>query len=91
MIYAILIGRDKSKGFPGKNLFPVLGRPLMMYPLLAATNTKSIDDVYVSTDSKKIEEISRKYNVNIIARPDYLCTDEALGEDAFVHAYKYKK
>lgn len=91
MICAILIGRTGSKGFPGKNLYPVLGRPLMTYPLLAAVNTKVIDEVYVSTDSKEIKEISLKYDVNIITRPDYLCTDEALGEDAFVHAYKYIK
>ena len=89
MICAILIGREGSTGFPGKNLYPVLGRPMMEYPLLSAVNTELIDEVYVSTDSEKIKKVGLKHNTKIIERPDYLCTNEALGEDAFVHAYKY--
>ena len=36
MIAALLLGRKGSTGLPGKNLRPVLGRPLVTYPLLAA-------------------------------------------------------
>lgn len=91
MIIALLLGREGSEGFPGKNLYPVLGRPLMEYPLLAALETDSVDEVYVSTDSKKIKDIARENKANIIERPAYLCTNEALGEDAFVHGYNYIK
>jgi len=91
MIAALLLGREGSIGFPGKNLYPVLGRPLMEYPLLAAKNAPSVDEVYVSTDSAKIKEVARKNNVQVIDRPDYLCTKEALGEDAFKHGYEYIK
>jgi len=31
MICSLLIGRHGSVGFPGKNVYPVLGRPLMAY------------------------------------------------------------
>lgn len=89
MICAILIGREGSAGFPGKNLYTVLGRPLMEYPLMAAVNTDLIDEVYVSTDSEKIKEISLKHDAEIIDRPVSLCINEALGEDAFAHAYKH--
>jgi len=51
MIIAILIGRDGSVGIPKKNVYPILNRPLMSYPLLAAQNSKFVDEVYVSTDS----------------------------------------
>lgn len=91
MIPAILLGREGSVGFPGKNVYPVLGRPLMAYPLLAATNSEYVDKVYVSTDSEKIKGIGREYNAEIIDRPAELCTKEALGEDAYVHAYNYIK
>ncbi|MDP8297813.1 MAG: cytidylyltransferase [Candidatus Orphnella occulta] len=91
MIAAILLGREGSLGFPGKNLYPVLGRPLMEYPLLAAANTLSVDEVYVSTDSERIKEIATKNKTNIIHRPAHLCTAEALGEDAFKHGYEYIK
>ena len=30
MICALLLGREGSSGFPGKNVYPVLGRPLVM-------------------------------------------------------------
>ncbi len=91
MIAALLLGRERSSGFPGKNLYPVLGRPLMEYPLLAAVHSPSVDEVYVSTDSEKIKDIARKNKAAVIDRPAYLCTNEALGEDAFVHGYKYIK
>lgn len=87
MIVALMIGREGSVGFPGKNVYPVLGIPLMVYPLLAAKNSKYIDKVYISTDSQKIQAIGREYGAGIIERPPELCTKEALGEHAFVHGY----
>jgi len=45
----------------------------------------------VSRDSKKIKEISLGFGAEIIDHPDYLCTKEALGEDAYVHGYNYKR
>lgn len=89
MIAALMIGREKSTGFPGKNIFPVLGRPLMIYPLMAALNTPSIGCVFVSTDYQKIKEITKEYGAVVIERPAHLCTKEALGEDVFVHGYNY--
>lgn len=89
MIPALLLGREGSIGFPGKNTYPVLGKPLMEYPLLAALNSRYVDEVYISTDSEKIKDIGRKNGAVIIDRPAYLCTKEALGEDAYVHGYNY--
>jgi len=88
MIAALLIGREGSQGFPGKNIKPMLGRPLMVYPILAAKNSKSVDKVYVSTDSEKIKEISRENGAEIIDRPAELASAKALGQDAFVHGYQ---
>lgn len=88
MICALLLGREGSSGFPGKNLLPVVGRPMMAYPLLAARAARSIDRVYVSTDSPLIKEIGRTHGAGIIDRPPYLATKEALGEDAYVHGYQ---
>ena len=91
MIMALLIGKKNSVGFPNKNIYPVLKRPLMSYPLLAALNSKFIDEVYVSTDSQKIEEIAIKFGANIIKRPPALATSESTTEDTLVHGYKYVK
>ena len=89
MIAALMIGREGSVGFPEKNTYPVMGKPLMAYPLLAAKEVQEIDRIYVSTDSATIKTIGREYGVEIIDRPAHLCTKEALGEHAFVHGYEY--
>ncbi|MBF0343525.1 MAG: cytidylyltransferase [Nitrospirae bacterium] len=91
MIPSLLLGRDKSVGFPGKNIYPVLGKPLMVYPLLAAMNSKYVSNVYVSTDSEQIKDIARENGAFVIDRPAHLCTDDALGQDAYIHGYRYIK
>jgi hypothetical protein len=87
MIAALLLGRKGSVGFPGKNTFPLLGRPLCSYPMDAALGCKEVDRVYISTDDEKLMEIARGRGVEVIVRPPELCTKEALGEDAYVHGY----
>ena len=88
MIVALLLGRKGSQGFPGKNTYPIFGRPLATYPMNVANNTSSIDKVYLSTDDEELMKIADSLNVEIIKRPDYLCTSEALGEDAYVHGFE---
>lgn len=91
MIAAILVGRGGSVGIPKKNILPILNRPLMAYPLLAAQNSKSVDTVYVSTESKDIMDVATNYGAKIINRPPELATSEAILEDVFVHAYEHIK
>jgi CMP-N-acetylneuraminic acid synthetase/SAM-dependent methyltransferase len=91
MICALLIGRDGSTGFPGKNLYPVLGRPMAYYPMRIALSCKNIDRLYVSTDSDKISDLAIKCGAELITRPSHLASSSALGEDAFVHGVKQIK
>lgn len=85
---ALLIGREGSRGFPGKNLHPVLGRPMAAYPLLAAMHAKTIGATFMSTDSPRIKELAVQYGAEIIERPPELCTTEALGDHAFQHGFR---
>lgn len=91
MITAVLIGRRGSKGFPGKNLYEVLGHPLAYYPMAAAKGCAEVDKVYMSTDDERLMDLARQNGVEIINRPPELCTDTALGENVFRHAYKTMK
>ncbi|MBF0482365.1 MAG: cytidylyltransferase [Desulfovibrionaceae bacterium] len=91
MIAAICIGRKGSVGFPGKNVHPVLGRPLAAYPLLAARRAPSVEIVYLSTDDAELMAIGREHGASIIVRPPELATRQALGEDAYLHAYEAVK
>jgi len=88
MISAILFGRKGSVGFPGKNLYPVLGRPLLLYPLLAAINSTKVDKIFVSTDDKEIMEIGEEYGAELISRPPYLANSTVLVDEVFAHGYK---
>ena len=87
MIISLLIGRGGSTGLPGKNIMPLLGRPLMTYPILAAQNSKFCDKIFLSTDNNEIKNIGLNHNVEIINRPDFLATKEALADDAYIHGY----
>jgi hypothetical protein len=87
VIIAIMIGREGSSGYPGKNVMDLLGKPLMAWPLEAARAVKEIEQIYVSTDSPRIMEVARKYGAHVIERPPHLCTKEALGEHAYQHAH----
>lgn len=88
MIAALLLGRKGSVGFPGKNLHPLLGRPLCEYPLMAAKSSKFVERTWVSTDDERIMEIGRRQGAEIIVRPPELASKTALGEHAYVHGYK---
>ena len=91
MIAALLIGRGGSTGLPKKNVKPILGRPLMTYPILAAKNSKYCDKIFLSTDDEEIKKIGKSFNLELINRPDYLATKEALAEDAYIHGYNEVK
>lgn len=91
VIAGLLLGRSGSVGFPGKNTYPIMGRPLMVYPMLAGLNSKYIDKMFFSTDSDEYKHIGRDHGLEIIDRPAELATKQALGEDAFVHGYKMIK
>lgn len=88
MIAALLLGRKGSIGFPGKNLFPVLGRPLAWYPMNAARKAELIDKRFISTDDERLMDLARENDFEVIIRPPYLCSAQALGEDAYVHGYR---
>ncbi len=84
---ALLIGRGGSRGVPGKNTMPILGRPLMTYPVLAARSSRSIGDVYLSTDDAAIRRVGEALGCLNLHRPPALATDGALVEDVVVDAF----
>ena len=87
MIPAVLMGRKGSKGFPGKNLHIISGKHLAYYPINAARKCPEIDKIYISTDDEQLMELAHANGAEVIKRPAELCTDAALGEHVYVHAY----
>lgn len=87
MIPALIIGRKGSR-VKDKNVRPLLGRPLVLYPILAAKHASSVSKVFVSTDCEKIRSIAEQQGCTYIERPAYLATNDALAEDAFNHGFE---
>lgn len=87
MIAALLIGRKGSVGFPGKNTYRVLGRPLCFYPVAAAKKTPGIDRIYISTDCPDLKSFAGGNDIEVIDRPDELATGSAFPELVFLHGY----
>jgi len=87
VIVSVATGRKGSKGFPDKHFCDVEGEFLSYYPMAAAFNCSYIDKNYISTDDERLMEAGRDLNFEVIKRPYELCTDSAISEDVFIHAY----
>ncbi len=86
-VAALVIGKHHSGGVPGKNYMPLLGRPMVEYPLMSAHHCARIQKLFVSTDSPVIRELGEKYAAETIDRPEDLAKAESPTEFVFEHAY----
>ena len=82
MIIGLAIGRKGSSGFPGKNLYPVLGKPLCHHVFKAATDSNILDHLFLSTDDPALMEIAEEIDVTVIRALGQALRNEGTGEDA---------
>lgn len=64
-VIAIIQARSGSKGIPNKNIYMINGHPLISYTLYAASISKYIDEVLVSTDSEVYKKIALEYGAKV--------------------------
>ena len=84
---AIIPARGGSKRIPHKNIKLLNGKPLFVYTIEAALQSKKITHTVLSTDDKGIADIAAKAGLqNIIIRPAELATDEASVIPVLEHA-----
>lgn len=83
---AIITARGGSKGFPGKNIATLHGKPLIAWSIEAAINSCHVDDVYVTTDDNVISAVSIKHGAKVINRPAEISGDKATSDEAIAHA-----
>lgn len=87
MILATICCRGGSKGVPGKNIKPLMGKPLIAYTIQTALQTKSIDKLIISTDDVAIAEVARKHGAEVpFLRPAELAADTSSKWPVFIHA-----
>ncbi len=87
---ALIPARGGSKSIPRKNIYPVLGKPLIAYTIEAAKKSKLIGRVVVSTDDKKIAEIAKRYGAEVpFLRPKELAQNDTPDLPVFQHALRW--
>jgi N-acylneuraminate cytidylyltransferase/CMP-N,N'-diacetyllegionaminic acid synthase len=86
----LIAARGGSKGVPGKNIREIAGLPLVGFKAISAQRSKYCTRLMISTDSPEIQEVARRYGVEVpFTRPDYLATDTASGEAVILHVMEF--
>lgn len=91
-IFALIPARSGSKGLKNKNIKIFKKKPLIYWTIKAAQKSKYIDDIFVTSDSLKILNISKKFKIsNLIKRPKNLALDNTAIKDVIYHSFKWIK
>jgi pseudaminic acid cytidylyltransferase len=89
---AIIPARKGSKRIPGKNIKLFYGKPIIYYAIKKAKESGLFSKIIVTTDSKKIANISKKMGGSVeFLRPKYLSNDKVGTIEVISHAVKYLK
>lgn len=66
MTICIIPSRKGSKRLKNKNIIDFFGKPIIYYPINESKKSNIFSNIFVSTDSKKIQLISKKYGVKTL-------------------------
>jgi len=89
---SIILARGGSKGIKNKNIKKLGKLPLIAWTIKEALKSKKNLTVYLSTDSKKIASIGKKYGAKIpFIRPKKFAKDTSSSVDAIEHAINFLK
>ncbi len=83
-IVGMIPARSGSKGFPGKNVSELCGRPLMAYSIEAALSSVYIDRVYLNSDKDSYLETGISLGALSFRRDPNLAKDETSMKDVVV-------
>lgn len=86
-ILCTICARKGSKGLKNKNFKNLNSKPLIYYTILQAKKSKIFNKIAVSSDSKKILLLAKRFNADyIIQRPKRFSTDNCSKIVAIKHA-----
>jgi N-acylneuraminate cytidylyltransferase/CMP-N,N'-diacetyllegionaminic acid synthase len=89
-VLTTICARGGSKGLPGKNIRPLLGKPLLAYTIECVRACPMVGHVVVSTDSDEIAAVAEAWGVPVpFRRPAELATDTAAKIHSIRHAARY--
>lgn len=86
MFHILIPARKNSKGIKNKNIVKLNNKELIYYTIQTAKKVKLVSEIIVSTDSKKIANISKKYGASApFLRPKKYSEDNSPDIDVFKH------
>lgn len=89
-VLAIVCARGGSKGVPGKDIRPLLGRPLIAYTIESARACSTVGHIVVSTESDEIAAVVEANGVQVpFRRPAEMASNSAPKILAIRHATEY--
>ena len=86
MIIAVIPAKGDSRRLKNKNIKDVNNKPLLYWSVKLAEKFKLINKIFISTDSTKIQNLSKKMNIEIIKRSKKLGGETPI-IDVYKHAY----
>ena len=87
-VICIIPARGGSKGYPDKNVKPLMGQPLLWHTVNCAIKTNQIDKVVVSTDSSQYRDIiDGRFGPGLVPflRPEKIAGDHSAVSDAVLY------
>ena len=87
MIVAVIPAKGSSLRLKNKNIKILNKKPMIYWSIKYAKKSKLLDKIYVSTNSKKISNLMKKYKIPVIKRTLKLC-GEAPIVDVYRHAFQ---
>ena len=89
-VLVIIPAREGSKGLPGNNIKLLDGKPLIHYTMEAAREIFDDEDIYVSTDSEEIKQVSEQAGIKIpYLRPKSLARNISSTQDVILHTLSH--
>jgi CMP-N-acetylneuraminic acid synthetase len=86
-ILALIPARGGSKGIPGKNIRPLLGKPLIAWVIESALKSEFVQRIIVSTEDDEIASVARNHGADVpFRRPKALAGDDSPTIDTVLHA-----
>lgn len=82
----IITAKGSNATVQNKNVIPIMGVPVVCYPMRAGKLSCKTDGVFISTECAMIKTIAQKEGVSIIDRPLDLATPESQHKDVIRHA-----
>ena len=89
-VLIVIPARGGSKGIPGKNIKPLVGKPLIEYSIDVARQLVPDEHICVTTDSDEIIRVVEEYGLHVpFKRPAELATDHCGSNEVLQHALRF--